>query len=170
MDSHPPGITRTPVRGWVILLLFRAQGSSVILVSYTIGLFLPFISEDLHISPLEAGLLQGVWWVTSALVSLPAGAWFSKFRPVRLVLVSLLLGFPFLFLQGLATSFIVLMLARFFFIGFHVITIPARTLLLQQWAAPRQYAMVNSVGLSQHSIILAIAVSTSALAATLAPC
>ena len=166
MDSHSPGITHTSARGWAILLLFRAQGSSVILVSYTFGLFLPFISEDLHISPLEAGLLQGVWWVTSALVALPAGAWFSKFRPIPLVLVSLLLGFPFLFLQGLATSFVVLMLARFFFIGFHVITIPARTLLLQQWVAPRQYAMVNSVGLSQHSIILAIAVSTSALLIT----
>jgi len=43
---------------------------------------------------------------------------------------------------------------------------PARTLLLQQWAAPRQYAQINSVGLSQHSVILALAVSTSALLIT----
>ena len=166
LETGSPGITRTPARGWAVLLLFWAQMSSVILVSYTFGLFLPFISEDLDISPLEAGLLQGVWWTTSALMSLPAGAWFSQFRPVRLVLVSLLLGAPFLFLQGLANGFILLMLARFFFIGVHTITIPARTLLLQQWVAPRQYAMVNSVGLSQHSVILALAVSTSALLIT----
>ena len=147
-------------------MLFRGQFSSVILVSYTFGLFLPFIKEDLDISPLEAGLLQGVWWVTAALFSLPAGAWFSRFRPVPLVLVSLLLGVPFLFVQSLANSFLVLLLARFFFVAFNVITTPAHTLLLQQWVAPRQYATVTAVSLSQHSIILALAVSTSALLIT----
>ena len=39
-------------------------------------------------------------------------------------------------------------------------------LLLQQWAVPRQFAQINSVGLSQHSVILALAVSTSALLIT----
>ena len=164
--SLSEGLTRTSLRGWAVNLLFRGQFSSVILVSYTFGLFLPFITEDLNISPLKAGLLQGVWWVTAALLSLPFGAWFSRYRPVPLVLVSLLLGVPFLFLQGLANSFLVLLLARFFFVAFHVITTPAHTLLLQQWVAPRQYATVSSVALSQHSIILAIAVSTSALLIT----
>lgn len=160
------GIKSTSPRGWAILLLFRAQGSSVILVSYTFGLFLPFISDDLGITPLEAGLLQGVWWTTAAVLALPSGAWLSRIRPIPLVFVSLLLGVPFLFLQGLANSFLLLLLARFFFVAFHVITAPARTLLLQQWVAPHQYAMVNSVGLSQHSVMLAIAVSTSALLIT----
>ena len=144
-------------------MLFRAQGSSVILVSYTFGLFLPFIQDDLDISPLEAGLLQGVWWVTAATASLPFGAWFSRFRPVPVVLGSILLSLPFLFLQALATSFAFLLLARLFFVLCHVMATPARSLLLQQWAAPRQYAQINSVGLSQHSVILALAVSTSAL-------
>ena len=159
-------VPRTPARGWAVLLLFRAQGSSVILISYTFGLFLPFIRNDLDISPLEAGLLQGVWWLTAATVSLPSGVWFSRFRPVPLVLASLLLSLPFLFMQALATSFAFLLLARFFFVLCHVIATPARTLLLQQWAAPRQYAQINSVGLSQHSVILALAVSTSALLIT----
>ena len=166
VDSSLDGVRRTPLRGWAILLLFRAQGSSVILVSYTFGLFLPFISDDLGITPLEAGLLQGIWWVTSAVLALPSGAWLSRIRPIPLVLVSLLLGFPFLFMQGLANSFLLLFLARLFFVAFHIITAPARTLLLQQWVAPHQYATVNSVGLSQHSILLAIAVSTSALLIT----
>ena len=149
-----------------MLLLFRAQSSSVILVSYTFGLFLPFINRDLGVSPLQAGLLQGVWWATASLCALPAGIWFSRFRPVPLVLVSLLLAVPFLFLQALASSFVILLLSRMFFVLFYTIATPARTLLLQQWAAPRQYALVNAVGLSQHSIILAIAVSTSALLIT----
>jgi NNP family nitrate/nitrite transporter-like MFS transporter len=138
------------------------QVSSIILVSYTFGVFLPFISQDLRLSALEVGLLQGVWWVTSALLALPCSLWFSRFRPVSLVLVSLLLGLPFLFLQGLAESFMVLLLARFLFVLCHVISTPARPLLLQQWVAPRQYALVNAVGLSQHSVLLAAAISTSA--------
>ena len=146
-----------------MLLLFRAQQSSVILVSYTFGLFLPFIREELSITPLQAGLLQGVWWVASASLSLPFGAWFSRFRPVLLVLASLLLGLPFLFLQALAGSFWMLFLARLFFISTHVVGTPARALLLHQWCAPRHYALVQSVGLSQHSVMLAIAVSMSPL-------
>jgi len=166
VDSLAGEVTRTPARSWAVLLLFRAQGSSVTLVSYTFGLFLPFIREDLDISPLEAGLLQGVWWVTAAAVSLPFGAWFSRFRPVPVVMVSLMLSLPFMFMQALATSFAFLLLARLFFVLCHVMATPARTLLLQQWAAPRQYAQINAIGLSQHSVILALAVSTSALLIT----
>ena len=152
---------RTPPRGWAVILLFRAQQSSVILVSYTFGLFLPFIREDLGITPLQAGLLQGVWWMTAAGLSLPFGAWFSRFRPVPLALVSLVLGAPFLFVQALAPGFWLLLLGRFCFILFHTVNTPARALMLRQWCAPHQYALVQSVGLSQHSVILALAVSLS---------
>ena len=156
-------IHRTPPRGWAVILLFRAQQSSVILVSYTFGLFLPFIREDLGITPLQAGLLQAVWWITAAGLSLPFGAWFSRFRPVPLSLVSLVLGAPFLFVQALAPGFWVLLLGRFCFILFHTVNTPARALLLRQWCAPHQYALVQSLGLSQHSVILALAVSLSPL-------
>lgn len=154
-------VQRTPPRGWAVILLFRAQQSSVILVSYTFGLFLPFIREDLSITPLQAGLLQGVWWITAAGLSLPFGAWFSRFRPVPLALVSLVLGAPFLFVQALAPGFWLLLLGRFCFILFHTVNTPARALLLRQWCAPHQYALVQSMGLSQHSVILALAVSLS---------
>ena len=149
-----------------MLLLFRCQLSTAILISYTFGVFLPFIREDLRLSPLQAGLLQGVWWVTPAVLSIPVGAWFSRFRPVPLVMVSLLLQIPFLLLQGLAENFVTLLIARFLFALMQVLTNPARTLLLQQWALPRQFALINAVGLSQHSLILALAISTSALLIT----
>src|SRR3989442_1096764 len=131
--SLAAGLTRTPVRGWMVVLLSRLQASSIILTSYTFGVFLPFIRQDLHLSPLEAGLLQSAWWVTSAGLALPCSVWFSRVRPVPLVLVSLLLGLPFLVLQGLAQNFLVLFMARFFFVVCHVISTPARPLLLQQW-------------------------------------
>ncbi len=165
-DPSPEGSRRTPGRGWAVLLLFRAHSSSVVLISYTFGLFLPFIRADLDISPVQAGLLQGVWWVTAALVSLPAGAWFSRLRPVSLVLASMAGMLPFLAMQALSGGFLALFAARFLFVMSHVVTAPARTLLLQQWAVPRQFAQINSVGLSQHSVILATAVSASPLLIT----
>ncbi len=164
--SLSAGFSRTPVRGWAVALLSRLHMSSVTLVSFSFGVFLPYMAQDLDLSPLEAGVLQGVWWVTVALMALPFSVWFSRFRPVPLVLVSLLLASPFLFLQGLAWHFGALLLARFCFVLFSIAGTPARPLLLQQWVAPRQYALVNAVGLSQHSIVLALAISSSGLLIT----
>jgi cyanate permease len=56
--SLSAGLTTTPVRGWLVVLLSRLQGSSVVLISYSFGIFLPFIHTDLQLSSLEAGLLQ----------------------------------------------------------------------------------------------------------------
>lgn len=164
--SLSAGFTRTPVRGWVVALLSRAQLSSSAVISYAFGIYLPFIRHDLQLSDWEIGLLQGAWWVTSALLAMPASVVFSRFRPVSLILVSLLLAIPFLFLQGLANSFTTLFLARFLFMGGIVLSTPARPLVLQQWIAPNQYASVQAVGLCVHSSVLAISISTSALLIT----
>src|SRR5215831_4438241 len=160
--SLAAGLTRTPARGWVVVLLSRFQVSSIILLSYTFGVFLPFIRQDLQLSALEAGLLQSTWWITSAGLALPCSVWLSRVRPVPLVLVSLFLGLPFLVLQGVAQSFVLLFLARLGFVLCHVISTPARPLLLQQWTAPAQYALLNAVGLSLHSLLMAVALSASA--------
>ena len=55
-----------------------------------------------------------------------------------------------------------LLVARLCLVLCHEMATPARPLLLQQWVAPRQYALVHAVGLSQHSILMATAISTSA--------
>ena len=161
--SLSEGIEHTPPRGWATLLLHHLQISSLRLSSFVLGIFLPFISDDLELTPLEAGLLQGVWWITAALAILPFGIWLSRFRPVPMNLVSLLLVTPFLFAQGLAFNFASLFLARFFAALFHMIGLAARPMLFQQWAARRQYTLINTVGLSQHSLLLAVAISTGAL-------
>lgn len=155
-------IVHTSPRGWAVALLSRLQLSSVAVISFAFGIFLPFIRQDLQLSPGQAGLLQGVWWVTSALLTIPCSVVLSRFRPIPLVLTSLLLGLPFLVMQGLSRSFVALLLARLLFVLCHVVAAPARPLLLQQWIAPGQYALVQAVGLSLHSVLLAVAMSTSA--------
>lgn len=159
-------IPRTPPRGWAALLLMQLQISSLRLYSFALGVFLPFIAADLALTPLQAGLLQAVWWITAALAVLPFGVWFSRWRPARLVLASMLLTTPFLLMHGLAANFLTLFAARFFAALFHALGLSARPMLFRQWAARSQYALINSVGLSQHSALLAVAVSSSALLIT----
>ena len=161
--SPPDGIERTSPRGWAVLLLSHLQLSTLRLSSFVLGVFLPFISQDLALTPLQAGLLQGVWWVTAAAAVLPFGVWFSRFRPVVVTQLSMWIVAPLLLLQGLANGFPMLFAARFLAVLFHSLTIAARPLLFQQWAARRQYTLINAVGLSQHSMLLAAAVSTGAL-------
>ena len=146
--SPPDGIERTSPRGWAVLLLSHLQLSTLRLSSFVLGVFLPFISQDLALTPLQAGLLQGVWWVTAAVAVLPFGVWFSRFRPVVVTQLSMWLVAPLLLLQGLANGFPMLFAARFLAVLFHSLTIAARPLLFQQWAARRQYTLINAVGLS----------------------
>ena len=164
--SLSAGIEDTHPRGWAALLLHHLQISSLRLSSFVLGIFLPYITADLGLTPMQAGLLQGVWWITAAMVVLPFGIWLSRFRPIPMNLVSLLLVTPFLFAQGLAFNFLSLFTARFFAALFHMIGLAARPMLFQQWAARRQYTLINAVGLSQHSLLLAIAISTGALLIT----
>ncbi len=159
--SLAAGLTLTPKRGWLVVLLSRLQQSSFALLSYSLGLFFPFIREDLSLTPWQAGVLQGVWWVSASTLALPCGMWFSRYRPIPLISVSLMLGLPFIFLQCFATSFWILLLARFGIVVSFVLATPARPLIMQQWVAPPQYAMVQSVGLSLHSTLLATAMSSS---------
>ena len=164
--SLSEGIEDTQPRGWATLLLHHLQISSLRLSSFVLGIFLPFITDDLGLTPLQAGLLQGVWWITAAVAVLPFGIWLSRFRPVPMNLVSLMLVTPFLFAQGLAFNFLSLFFARFFAALFHMIGLAARPMLFQQWAARRQYTLINAVGLSQHSLLLAAAISTGAMLIT----
>lgn len=166
--SLSAGLTRTPKRGWLVALLSRLQQSSFALLSFSFGLFFPFIREDLSMTPWQAGVLQGVWWLSSSTLALPCGMWFSRYRPIPLISVSLILSLPFIFLQGFAHSFWVLLCARFGIVVAFVLATPARPLIMQQWIAPPQYALVQSVGLSLHSALLATAMSSSVFLITLA--
>ena len=149
-----PGAT-TSLRAWSVLLLNRTHQSTVVLSSYGLGLFLPFVQADLDLSYLEIGILQAVWWGTPALLLVPFSLLFARFNPNRRVLAALALMVPFLFSQGLAVGFWTLLASRFLTVLVHASMAPARPLLLRWWAAPRQYSQVTSIGLSMHSTFMA---------------
>lgn len=154
---------RTTPRGWAVLLLNRLHYSSVVLSSFAFGLFLPFIQDDLSLSYLEIGILQGVWWATSALFLVPFSALLGRIDPNRRVLAALALLTPLVLTQGLALGFWTLLASRFMTVLTYAAMAPARPLLLRRWAAPQQYATITSVGLSVHSTWMAATLTFSPL-------
>lgn len=153
--EHQGSGATTSARGWTVLLLNRTHYSTVVLSSYGLGLFLPFVQADLDLSYLEIGVLQAVWWGTPAVLLVPFSLLFARFNPNRRVLVGLALMAPFLLSQGLAIGFWTLLASRFLTVLVHASMAPARPLLLRWWAAPRQYSTVTSLGLSMHSTFMA---------------
>ncbi len=159
-DPQRPGSeATTSPRAWSVLLLNRTHQSTVVLSSYGLGLFLPFVQADLDLSYLEIGILQAVWWGTPAVLLVPFSLLFARFNPNRRVLAALALITPCLLSQGLATGFWTLLASRFLTVLVHASMSPARPLLLRWWAAPRQYSQVSSIGLSMHSTFMAAALT-----------
>ena len=159
-DPERPGSeASTSARAWPVLLLNRTHQSTVVLSSYGLGLFLPFVQADLDLSYLEIGILQAVWWGTPAVLLVPFSLLFARFNPNRRVLAALALMAPCLFSQGLAVGFWTLLASRFLTVLVHASMAPARPLLLRWWAAPRQYSTVASLGLSMHSTFMAAALT-----------
>ena len=100
------GLTRTPVRGWIVVLSPVAGERRDSHLVY-LGIFLPFIAPGAAPLCPGGGTFQSARWVTSALLSLPCvGVWFSRCRPVPLVLTRSCLGSLSLVFQGLAQTFL----------------------------------------------------------------
>ncbi len=130
---------------WVVMGLWMLSGVSGFMVLSTLGILLPAISADLHISPLQQGLLgSSAFWGNIAL-AIPLSWWTSRYGPKALTSVTLVLGTGALFLQGWAPSFAVLMVGRLAFGITMMARQPARVSLTQLWFAPREIVFVNSV-------------------------
>ena len=114
-------------------------------MAITIGILLPTISSELHLSPGEQGVLgSSAFWGNLAL-AVPLGWWTSRFGPKILTTSTLVVGTACIFMQGLAPGFIVLLIARLGFGISIVARIPARAMVTQQWFPERQFIVVNSV-------------------------
>lgn len=163
VDSTPANSVSTSPRAWTLLLLNRLHYSTVVLSSYAFGLFLPFLREDLTLTHLQVGLLQGVWWITSAVALVPMSVVLVRLNPNWRVVGALVLITPFVFAQGLAMGFWTLLGARFLTVLTYAALAPVRPLLLRYWASPVDYARVTSAGLSVHSTLMAGVITFSPL-------
>ena len=130
---------------WVVISLWFVCGTTAIMMISTLGILLPAISDDLHLSPGQQGALSSAAFWGSLGLAIPLSWWTSRYSPKMLTTVTLALGVVFLFLQGWAPAFAGLLVGR---MGFGIANLarePARALLTRQWFTQREVILVNSV-------------------------
>lgn len=148
---------------WVVFGLWSAGSVSGFMVISTIGLLLPSISSDLGLSPTQQGLLGSAAFWGNMIFTLPFAWLASRFRPKPLTTITMAVGTAFIFLQGWAPVFAVLLIGRLAF-GISIIARePARALLIQQWFPSREVILANSVSSAMFGLIVATGLVTTPL-------
>ena len=139
---------------WVVMGLWLTCSVTAFMVVATLGILLPAISEELNLSPGQQGMLaSSAFWGNFAL-AIPLSWWTSKFSPKMLTTVTLLLGTLFIFIQGWAPTFLVLLAGR---LAFGIVVIarqPARAILTQQWFLPKEIVLVNSISNALFGLVV----------------
>ena len=136
------------------------------LVFFSLGLLVPVWTEDLGVTPIEAGLLGSVGFLGFGLMALPAAIWITKYNPRLVALLSSIGMTIAVLLHVIATNVEMLMLARFGFVVMTVIRIQVQVIFIQQWFKPSLYPLVNSMDFSFRSLGQVIALAATSLLIT----
>lgn len=146
---------------WAVVGLWMMASVSGFMVLSTLGILLPSISADLNLSPSKQGLLGSAAFWGNITLAIPMSWWTSRFGARSLTSVTLVLSTAALFIQGWAPAFAVLLAGRLAF-GITIIARqPARVALTQQWFAPREFVLVNSLS----NVLFGVVVGGGLLAA-----
>ena len=139
VESRP-----SPYR-WVVMLTFNITHATGIVGALVLGILLPSMTEDLGLSPSEQGWLGSSTLIGSLFLSIPLGWWLSRYRATWVTTISLAAGSIFIFMQGLAPGFAVLLVARILFGLAPVAREPARMLLVHQWLPKGEIPLFNGI-------------------------
>ena len=143
MKQHEPE-TYSSYRFLILAFLGLANTLHVIM-TLSLGILLPSISDDLGLSPAEQGWLGSSASLGSLVFALPFSLWLSRFNAKTVLMGALFLGTAFIFVQGWAPIFAVLILGRLAFGIALTARQPARAILTGQWFRPREIVVVNGI-------------------------
>lgn len=130
---------------WVVMLSFNLTHATGIVGALVLGVLLPSMTADLGLSPSQQGWLGSSTMIGSLVLSIPLGWWLSRYRATWVTTISLAAGTLFIFMQGLAPGFLVLLVARILFGLAPVAREPARMLLVHQWLPRREIPLFNGI-------------------------
>ena len=130
---------------WVIIAGMVLTVWAMTLPVLSFGLLLPEIREEFSLSLSQSGWLGSSVQVGNLLVTLPAGFLLTRFRPLKVVIASLVAGTVLTLLHGLATGFVFFLLARIAFGISFSIRQPARAMLIQQWFPLREVPLAQGI-------------------------
>ncbi len=130
---------------WVIIAGMVLTVWAMTLPVLSFGLLLPEIRDEFSLSLSQSGWLGSSVQVGNLLVTLPAGFLLTRFRPLKVVIASLIAGIVLTLLHGLATGFVFFLLARIAFGISFSIRQPARAMLIQQWFPLREVPLAQGI-------------------------
>ncbi|MQF98724.1 MAG: MFS transporter [SAR202 cluster bacterium] len=147
---------------WLVMSGVWIQAVTISVMGSSLGIMLPSITQDLNISPVQAGVLGSAFFLGSASTSLPASVWMSKYSPKTVTTIALLLAALFMMLQGWSPTFMFLLLGRFLFQVTMVTRMVGEAIVIQQWFSTTKIALVVSitVGIFSSGQLIGIATMT----------
>ena len=142
--SRPTAPQSTNYRFVIIIAMMLPHVFGFIILE-SLGLMLPSINREFHLSPTEEGILGSAPRIGMMILALPAGLWFSKLNAKRVTTITFILGALLVLLQGWSPIFAVLLLARALYGISMVVREPVRAMLVRQWALPREVVTINAL-------------------------
>lgn len=130
---------------WVVMITWMAAHVWAFTTLESLGILLPGIRVELGLSPIQEGWLGSSALIGPLFLAIPSGWLLSRYNPKRLTSITVFVGTLFIFMQGWAPIFALLLVGRFFFGLTLVAREPARALLLKQWVPPREIVVVNAL-------------------------
>ncbi|MCH8088890.1 MAG: MFS transporter [Chloroflexi bacterium] len=141
---------------FIIIAVLSLSTFTNFLVLFNLGVLLPAISKDLGLSPSEQGWLGSSALIANLVFSLPFGWWLSRVNAKLVTTIALVAGGLFLFVQGWAPIFLVLLVGRLLFGLSGIAREPARAMLTLQWIPDREIVMMNGVLVGVIGVAIAI--------------
>ena len=142
--SRPTAPQSTNYRFVIIIAMMLPHVFGFIILE-SLGLMLPSINREFHLSPTEEGILGSAPRIGMMILALPAGLWFSKLNAKHVTTITFILGALLVLLQGWSPIFAVLLLARALYGISMVVREPVRAMLVRQWALPREVVTINAL-------------------------
>ena len=143
---------RQPFYAWVVMSNLWGMDLVNTFVFMSIGVLIPIWTDDLGMTPLQAGLMGSAGFMGFGLMALPASIWLTRFNPRLITLLSALGMGATAMLHAVAPTVEILLAARFTFVMFAVCRIQMQVIFIQQWFRARLYAVVNGFDFGIRSI------------------
>ena len=128
---------------WVVMITFMVTHTIPLAGVIVLGILLPAMTEEFNLSPSEQGWLGSSAIIGNLVFSVPFAWWLSRYNASRITVITLVAGTFFVFVQGWAPTFALLLVGRLMFGMTTVARETARAMLLQQWLSRREIVLVN---------------------------
>ncbi len=143
-------------RAWTVFGTFLFAHMTTVSIVLSLGIFLPVISGDMGLSPVQGGWLGASATLGSLVTAVPIGWWLSRYNPKTVTTLTLLVGVAALFIQGFAPAFFILLIGRFLFGATLTARDPPRILLTQQWIPESRVILINGVTSCSYAVIVGL--------------